>query len=346
MTGTPTRRTVAIVDPCCAAGYTPATLDAGGLGGTEATVLRVAGILARRVKVMHFQNGRDVAEQTAAGSALPLLDAFAPREDTTFVVINSWKVATKMRKLHPSARILLWLHINPGRHNRPMATALSDAGIEVICVSSSHAARLRSFLGQDTPLRIGHIYNPIADDLHPDATPRDPNRLFFASSPHKGLAQVFAQFRAARQAIPGLTLVVADPGYLAWDTGPVPEGVTFLGTLPHKAVIEQMRSAICLFYAQTTFAETFGIVLAEANAVGTPVLVHRDIGANAEVIGDPAQMVDGNDISQIIERLQTWRLQMPSVRSNPEFRLDAVAQRWMSFLGLQVEPALAMVRVA
>jgi len=336
---------VAIVDPCCVAGYTPASLAAGGLGGTEATVLRVSGALSRYAEVLHFQKGRDLAEATSAGRMAPLTDAFASRPYTTFIVLNAWKVACKLRKAHPQARILLWLHIHPGRHNRPMAGALVRANIRVVCVSRSHAVRLRVFLGTDAP-SISHIYNPIADDLWPDATHRDPDRLLFASSPHKGLAQVFAQFRAVREAIPGLTLGVADPGYLAWDTGPVPDGVTFLGKLPHDALVSEMRRALCLFYPQTTFAETFGLVLAEANAVGLPVLVHRDIGANAEVAGNPVQLVDGNDTAELCIRLQGWRAVPPVVCANPAFRLKSVAQDWVGLLGLADRPANTARKVA
>jgi len=338
--------TVAIVDPCCASGYTPACLLAGGLGGTEATVLRIAGALAQHAEITHFQNGRDHAEVTEVGHMLPLPSAFAPRGDMTFVVINSWKVACKLRKVHPQARILLWMHIHPGRHNRPMAKALNAADIGVICVSQSHASHLRAFLAGHPSPRIDHIYNPIADDLGPDATPRDPDRLLFASSPHKGLAQVFAQFWDARSVMSGLTLAVADPGYLAWDTGPVPEGVRFLGTLSQDALICEMRRSLCLFYPQTTFAETFGLVLAESNAVGTPVLVHRDLGANAEVAGDPAQLVDGNDPAQILERLRHWRETPPVVRANHAFRLSAVAQRWVEMLALDKEFSVQSRKVA
>ena len=327
-------RAIAIVDPCCSTGYTPQSLEVGGLGGTEATVLRVSGALSGHTNIVHFQKGRHGPEITAAGTMLPLQAAFALRRETTFVVINSWKVAIKLRKTYPDAPILLWLHIHPGRHNRPMATELHGADIGIICVSRSHSEQLRKFLGNAAPVRITYIYNPIADDLRPDDTQRNLDRLLFASSPHKGLAEVFARFRAARAAIPTLTLEVADPGYLAWDTGPVPEGVRFLGTLPHAKLLVKMRKALCLFYPQTTFAETFGIVLAEAHAVGTPVLVDRAVGANAEVVGDPTQLVDGTDDAQIVARLREWRARPPLVAARPEFRLDAVAQSWAQTLGV------------
>ena len=323
---------LAIVDPCCARGYAPAALSAGGLGGTEATVLRVAMALSPQITVLHFQRNRVAAADTSAGRMLPLDQAFDPRPATTFVVINAWKVACKLRKAQPGARILLWLHVHPGRHNRPMAQALAQAGIAVICVSRSHAAALRGFLADGPRLAVDHIYNPVAAGLTLATTPHDPDLLLFASSPHKGLAQVFARFRTARAAIPTLTLAVADPGYLAWDTGPVPDGVTFLGALPQAELIAHMRRALCLFYPQTHFAETFGLVMAEANAVGLPVLAHHDLGANAEVLGDPAQLIDAADDGQIVARLQAWRISRPIVTANPAFAIDTVADCWRDLL--------------
>lgn len=336
---------IAIIDPCSAAGYPPAALAGGGLGGTEATILRVATALRPLAEVVHFQNGRTEVEKTGAGVMRPLADASAPMPDATLIVINSWKVACKLRRAHPKARIDLWLHVYPGRHNRPMARALATSGIGVVCVSATHAARLRAFLGEGA-LEIGFVYNPVADGLAPDGTPREPDRLLFASSPHKGLSQVFAQFHAARAEIPDLTLAVADPGYLVWDTGPAPAGVTFLGALPHHALLAEMRRSLCLFCPQTTFAETFGLVLAEANATGTPVLVHRDVGANAEIVGDERQMVDGNDMAQIVDRLRRWRAAPPAVKADAAFRLATVAERWACHLGLAPASSAAFGRVS
>ncbi|SEN52929.1 Glycosyl transferases group 1 [Loktanella fryxellensis] len=331
---------LALVDPCCARGYAPAALQAGGLGGTEATVLRVTSVLSTRMPVVHYQRGRTDTVATDAGLMRPLADAFAPDAAGTFVVINAWKVACKLRRAHPAARIVLWLHVHPGRHNRPMATALAQAGVAVVCVSASHAATLRAFLSHGPALAIDHIHNPIADGLAPDATPHDPDALLFASAPHKGLVQVYARFTAARQAIPSLTLAVADPGYLAWDTGPVPDGVTLLGAMPHAALIARMRRSLCLFYPQTRFAETFGLVMAEAQAVGLPVLAHCGLGANDEVVG-PGQLLDCHDDAQIVTRLQDWRRARPVVGANPAFRLSAVCDRWMALLD-----GAAMERVA
>jgi len=337
---------IAFVDPCSAAGYDLSDLEIGGLGGTEATILRVATALRPRFDVTHYQNGRKHRHCSRAGQLCPLQDLDDTLDYAAIVVINRWKVALKLRTQHPDTPISVWLHVYPGRHNRGMGAALKAAGITVICVSNTHAKKLATFLGAgDTP-QIRVIYNPLDDDLHPDSTPRDPDRLLFASSPHKGLAEVFEQFCILRQHLPDLTLIVADPGYLKWDSGPVPDGVVFLGSLSHGALIRQMRRALRLFYPQTTFAETFGLVLAEANAVGTPVLVHAGLGANAEIVADADQQVDGCDPVKILARVWAWRRAPPKVTANPDFRLCIVAQEWAQLLkcATAVRPQMSLVK--
>lgn len=328
---------LAIVDPCSAAGYDLTDLETRGLGGTEATILRVASALRPRFDIAIFQAGRQARKQSLAGDLLPVSALNRQAEAPIYIVINRWKVALKLRKRYPAARILLWLHVYPGRHNRKMGAALRGANIPVICVSETHARKLAAFLEPEVLPVMRVIYNPIADGLRPDGTRRNLDRLLFASSPHKGLGEVFRQFSNLRQKFPDLTLAVADPGYLKWETGPIPEGVVFLGSLSHAGLIRQMRRALCLFYPQTQFAETYGLVLAEANAVGTPVLVHDGLGANAEIVPDPVQRVDGNDSGQINRRIDHWRRALPNVAVNSEFRLDSVAQKWARYLLEEIE---------
>ncbi|MDF1728358.1 MAG: glycosyltransferase, partial [Sulfitobacter sp.] len=275
---------------------------------------------------------------TEAGRFSPLEHVFDQPQPDVFVVVNRWKVALKLRKLFPDVPIFLWLHVFPGRHNRRMGAALKKAGITLVCVSRSHANAVQAFCGPDCRPNITAIYNPIADDLRPDPTPRDTGRLLFASSPHKGLKQVFEQFAALRKTLPDMTLAVADPGYLRWETGPAPEGVVFLGSLPHSALLHQMRRSLCLFYPQTSFAETFGLVLAEANATGTPALIHAGLGANDEIVSGAEQLIDGNDAAQILARITEWRARLPRVSANAQFRLSSVQRAWVRTLTKAVSP--------
>lgn len=81
-------------------------------------------------------------------------------------------------------------------------------------------------------------------------------------------------------------------------------------------------------------------MVAEANAVGTPALLHGPLGANAEVAATPDQIVDATDPGALVSRLAAWRERPPSVTLRPEFRLSAVAEAWRELLaGRDVLPA-------
>ena len=321
---------LAFVDTLAPRPYALRRESLAGLGGTEQMVARLAGALARiaTVEVRQARRGDTVREGGV------LFQSFDPaRPADTFVVVSSWKVAVMLRRHHPDARIVLWLHIFPGRHNRGMGAAMRAARIDVICVSASHAAWLGDWLQAPRP-RIGHIPNAIDDGLRPDATVPDRDLLLFASAPHKGLREVYAAFADLRARIPSLRLAVADPGYLAWPAGRPPEGAMQLGRLGQADLHRWMRRSLCLFYPQTGFAETFGLVIAEANAVGCPALLHEGLGANDEVASTPAQRLDATDQDAIAARIDEWRRQRPVVTVRPEFRHGAVVARWQHLLGL------------
>ncbi|MCB1461156.1 MAG: glycosyltransferase [Nitratireductor sp.] len=333
---------ITFVDPLAPRAYSGAPGQMNGLGGTEATLVRICEALGDQGNIVVRQSARAGRQEHIGGVAYEGFDIKRPlpEDPATIVVVNSWKVATKLARQHPDARVHVWLHVFPGRHNRALATDLVAAGVEVVCVSATHAQWLGRFLGADAPV-IRHIHNPIDDHLTPDNTPRDPNFLFFASSPHKGLAQVFERFETLRQRLPGLKLAVADPGYLVWPTGRVPKGVFLLGHLEHARLIQCMRRALCLFYPQDQFAETFGLVIAEANAVGCPALLERGLGANDEIASDPDQCIDTSDPDAIAARILKWQAADPAeplARARAEFRLSSVVNRWASLLELSSAP--------
>lgn len=323
------RPTIGIVDPSCAMPYGGGLRMTKPLGGTEATVLKIVDALQGDFRFRLFQANAPINFSFNIDRPIaPLKSAFQDRFCQAFLVINSWKVAIRLRRFHPHTPISLWLHVHPGRHNRQMGAALAKADIDIICVSKSHATQLTKFLSFGPCPPISSIWNPISDALEPDATPRNLNRLFYCSSPHKGLKQVFAQFAAVRERLPDLSLEVADPGYLAWDVGTIPKGVWLRGSLPHDRLISRMRRALCLFYPQNSFAETFGLVIAEANAVGTPVLVQKGLGANDEIVCGQDQLIDVDNIDQLVARIKQWQTQFPHIRTHDKFRLSRVALIW------------------
>lgn len=331
---------VTFLDALAPRAYSGRPGDLAGLGGTEATLVRICERLAEQWPVTVRQAARTGGEEQVNGVRYAGWDVRRPLDESpdVIVVVNFWKIAPKLARLHPSARIIVWQHVFPGRHNRAYAAALRQAGVEVICVSAALARWLRSFAGPEAPC-ISHIPNPISDELTPDTTPRDPDLLLYASSPHKGLAQVFRRFEALRSRIPALRLAVADPGYLAWPAGRAPEGVVPLGSLPQAELHRWIRRALCLFYPQDHFAETFGLVIAEANALGCPALLHRGLGANDEVASDPSQCIDTGDADAIAARIGEWRALVAGKSlafARPEFRLSRVVAQWRTTIRARI----------
>ena len=180
-------------------------------------------------------------------------------------------------------------------------------------------------------VKLDYVYNPIGDniDVSQKSAAYDPTKLIFFSASWKGLDIVLNSFKVVRQHIPGLRLYVASPGYQPpeqWD-GSLTENVVFLGSLSHSSVLREVRSALCVFYPANKIPEAFGLVFAESNAVGTPVLAHP-FGAAPEVL-TPEQLVDATDMHAVIERLRAWMSgSRPVVRANEEFRLSNVIRSW------------------
>ena len=345
-------------DPVCDRPYDSETLRRQAMGGTEATVVRVADALGALV----VQHNR----ASASGRYLP------PRRDPaiTHVIVNrDARALATVRELYPNARCHLWLHdrVRPrSKRARRMgadANILRDLAVRVICVSDTQrhavAAALR-WMGVSDRVSACTIYNPVADDLHPDGSPIDDRKLVFLSSPNKGLKFTLDAFDAVKAAMPDMRLIIGNPGYKSGDAAQR-DGVAYLGPQPQQRIHAEVRTALCTFFPNFVIPETFGLVFAESHALGTPVLTH-DCGAALEVLGDPEQVLPVTAAKRAyegllggfpagwrrgparlaaalglfdiyIERIRAWRAGARPVASpDPRFRLATVAQRWREVL--------------
>jgi glycosyltransferase involved in cell wall biosynthesis len=355
---------VLFFDPVCVSPYSARTLKEAALGGTEATVVRIAEALDARV----VQHNRTLPE----GRYLPP----APMADVEhLVVLREPRALQSVRGLYPNARPYVWMHdlarpgSTRGRRLASVSGLLADLAAPLVCVSDFQRRQVESVLAR-TPLarsvRALTIYNPIDDGLAPGTAPVDPAKLVFFSSPNKGLAFTLDAFQALRRAMPDLRLAVGSPGYKTLRRAgirPVEHiaGVEWLGPLPHDRILAEVRTALCVFYPNFVLPETFGLVLAEAGAVGTPVLTH-DCGAAAEVVRDERQVLPVSRAQRAYERLarltpsparallaaaagelgvfrpylqrlQSWRAgARPAPQADERFRLSVVAARWRALL--------------
>jgi len=345
-------------DPSCQRPYDTRTLRQEAMGGTEATVTRIADALDAFV-VQHNRT--------------EVFGRYRPPErsyDITHVIVNRDSRALPLvRELYPNACVYLWLHdqLRPGsKRGRRLASTsglLREMAVTIICVSDSQRrgveATLRHMRIEDT-VRACTIYNPVDDALTPDGSPVDDRKLVFFSSPNKGLKFTLDAFRVMRRQIPDLRLVVGNPGYKIRQPANI-DGVQFLGPQPQQRIHGEVRTALCTFFPNFVIPETFGLVFAESHALGTPVLTH-DCGAAAEVIGDPGQLLPVTVAHRLyekalsgissrwrrgparlaaslglfdayIDRVRAWRSgARPQTGPDPRFRLAAIAAQWRALL--------------
>ena len=128
----------------------------------------------------------------------------------------------------------------------------------------------------------------------------------------KGLPLLLEALPKILKAVPDLELVVAGPGeplkVMARVDPQVSKHITFLGRLSESEKVEFL-SSLDLYVAPNTGGESFGIILAEAMASGTPVLA-SDIQAFVDLlsVGDSGvnfASEDSNDLAKkVIELLR------------------------------------------
>ncbi len=335
------------------------------MGGTESSLVRVAQGLSEKhvVYVAHYARKHDyIHSPNLSFIGKKTLAKLNPDQFDRVIVLKQAPALKKISKKFVNAQFFLWLHDLPYRfitdpENRRHIQWIKESKCTVVGVSKSHIDLYSSM--SDQQISTTYIYNPIDENLKSDSSVAvDPNRLLFYSSPHKGLNQVLESFRRAKKILPDLTLYVANPGYLKlnprsrftyllesyihrlfWEGNPAVEsealnqqGVHVLGALSHQQVIEEVRKSCCIFYPQTMYPETFGLVYAESNAVGTPVLAH-DFGAAREVLSSSDQLVNAFDEQQVLDKLTRWTQgQRPQVSANPQVRLEKVISKWLRLL--------------
>ena len=329
---------ILIFDPVTLRPYDDASLAGEALGGTEATVIRIARALD--AQVMH-------PRRTASSGRY--LSADAAVDPTHVISLRHPAAALMMRERFPDAAHVLWMHdlLVDGdaadaflEHGR----ALAGTDTTIVCVSDFHLRQVAGALGTLLPDArfplLRRVYNPIADDLLPDGTPVDPDKLVFFSSPHKGLEFALRAFGAMRAQLPVAAALSREPGLLR------PVGGRRRGRdRPRIAAASRDDGARARgardVSAEPRLSGDLRLVLAESNAVGTPVLTHP-LGAADEVLQDPAQLVPlpaGSEAglpALYSQRIAAWRTgARPAVTGRTAFRMSTVREAWFALLAEQ-----------
>ncbi len=310
--------------------YDRFTLEKHALGGSEASVIRIAeGLGSLGLKV-------GVIEARIDPYFEPIIGQYAFYFHSDDAVNLRTKHYVQVRgntnpQLFPGAKKYIWLHDICTSENEWLPS-LKEHNTTVIGVSEFHKQNIKNtILEYDN---VTHIYNPVPDEIYVDnsVTPDyDPNVMVWSSSPHKGLMDAIGLFKQVKAKNPKMQLIVFNPGYknLDVETLSVIPGVSVYGSMSCKQVWSVVQKSLCVFYP-TEYQETFGLVAAEANALGTPICTNPIAGLN-ETVSSSQQLVDTPQ--KVVDRVLDWsKCGRPKVLGNPEFRLSNVLEKWVRLL--------------
>ncbi len=174
-----------------------------------------------------------------------------------------------------------------------MQTAMEKISAR-IAVSEAARQTLVKFLGGDAVLIPNGVMCAPFEQAQPlPGYPRTAPTIFFIGridEPRKGLQVLLAALPAIASAYPGVQVLVAGPGNQEDALDDLPQrlhpNVRFLGLISDEEKASAFASAD-VYVAPNTGGESFGIVLLEAMAAGTPV-VASDLEAFARVLEDGA----------------------------------------------------------
>lgn len=331
---------ILFLDGNCPSPYDGNTLRTLPQGGSESSVTRVAEALARRGhRVRVTQHNR--AERTDVyGVEHTPPDQNGDFDPTHVVAFRNARLLDYALENWPRAKGYAWYQDfpPPGAHFLEQIEALSRHRATSVLVSDWHQRLWTDYLRAysfDGRVATRRIYNAIPDNLHPDGTPVDPDKLVFFSSPHKGLGHTlkfFSRLRG-RPGMHDLRLYVANPGYHGSNLQLSESWLVDLGPLPWERVIQEVRSAFLVLHYNGAYPETFGLVHAEADAVGTP-WISGNLGANPEICAHPDEIADLHDPESVADRIVLWRTRgRPQVQAGERFRISRIAAEWEDLLG-------------
>lgn len=311
--------------------YDRSTLEKEAMGGSEASVVRIAeglGKLGLKVAVI---------EAKLKNYFEPIIGQYAYFFHSDDVERLNCKHYIQIRantnpQLFPGSKKYIWLHdVATQEREGAWLSSLSEYNIQLIGVSRWHRNNIREVTGVDS---VRYIYNPVPDEIYVHAginLPYDSNLMVWMSSPHKGLNSAAVLFKRVKELNPKMQLVVFNPGYCKADSEAlmVQPGVSVYGSMDCRRMWGVVQKSLCVFYP-TEYQETFGLVVAEANALGIPVCTNP-VAALKEVVSSNLQLVDTDQdvVNTVLDWSKTGR---PKITGLDEFRESNVLVEWVKLL--------------
>jgi glycosyltransferase involved in cell wall biosynthesis len=267
--------------------YRGASLRAGGLGGTESSVIQLAEALAARGHTVYALNRLDLTVQERGVMWMPLRDMKALPPIDVAIGVNSTRIFSGLR----ARKKITWLH-NPPKLRQQLKRrnlfALLRHRPHAVLLGEYHSGLLHSWLPySDRSI----IFHGVADNFflgEPERAPRLP-RAIFASQPKRGLAFVTEAWAEIRARAPDAELHVFCPQAKEREAAEAcrdKPGVVIRGSVSRAQLSEELRAARVMLIPGVA-DETYCLAAAEATAAGVPI-VTRGAGALAE------RVVEGN----------------------------------------------------
>jgi glycosyltransferase involved in cell wall biosynthesis len=226
-----------------------------------------------------------------------------------------------------AGRWLRWLTLKLteeyGRHRTPRVILISDYVGTVLPESKSR--------------KIWRIENPIADSFFDVEGEPEPGRIFCCSRvmPRKNILGLIAAFERVFRNAPHCRLRIAgtaEPDYMSAcrrlvERSGLQSSVRFLGNLNVSDVQRELSRASC--FALSSFQETAPLSIAEAMAVGVPV-VAGTVGGIPDMIdhGSTGLLVDPHDVREIGEAIGRIVSDDQLARAMGQRAKEAVRQRY------------------
>lgn len=308
--------------------YDRITLEKEALGGTEASVVRVAeglGALGLKVAVI-LARVKTYFEPVIGQHAF-----FMHSDDVESMTCKHYIQIRRNTnpQLFKGAKKYIWLHDVAGTDEDTWTKDLIDYNIELIGVSEWHG---RNIVDVTKYNKVTYIYNPVPDEIYVNKDVElkyDPNIMVWLSSPHKGLDRAMDLFKEVRSKQPKMQIILFNPGYMKLDVEKyaVIPGVSIYGSLGCKAVWNIVQKSLCVFYP-TEYRETFGLIAAESNALGTPILT-KPVAALNETVSNTLLNTDQEIVDTAVEWSKNGR---PKTVGNGIFKLSNVIMDWVRLL--------------
>jgi glycosyltransferase involved in cell wall biosynthesis len=330
------KSTILFLDNTYPQAYQQSTLKEKAIGGTESSIIKTASILSKHYKVFVAQKSRtEFHIENTNLTYIPKIQINKIKPDY-IIVLRKYPLLKELKKQFPKARLFLWIHTYKNIEYAFKRIGISKTKTTIICNSKTHAISTeyllnKSLIGKVFSLfcksaSVKYCYNPV-DKPVANKINRDPNKLLFFSSPNKGLKEVIESFLILNKIMPNLRLYIANPGYKNDTSIQHNANIVILGSLPHKRMMQHVKQSLCIFYPQNSFAETFGLIYAEANAYGTPVLAY-DIGSAKEILHRNNGIISIKKEGAILKTIKKWQNDFPKIEYNENFSDKTILAQW------------------